>query len=132
MKTTIEISSRINNIRKVSAQILESLSAYRLDAGTLFDIRLCTEEAVRNAMVHGNKADSKLSVRVDYWIEDDRLNIEVEDEGPGFKPGDVPDPTCNSGLMKESGRGMRLIRELMDKVDFNGKGNKIIMEKVLR
>ena len=131
-KTLIEIPSQIKNIRKVSSEILESLSPYRLDENTLFDIRLCTEEAVRNAVVHGNRSNEKLRVKVSYWIDNNKLNIEVEDEGDGFNPDTIPDPTGNNNIMKESGRGVCLIRELMNSVGFNEKGNKIKMEKTLK
>ncbi len=131
-KTFIEIPSEDRNIKKVSSEILASLSPYKVDEHRLFDIKLCVEEAVRNAIIHGNNADKKLRVKVNYWINDDKLSIEVEDEGPGFDPDLIPDPTKDSNIMKESGRGVRLIRKLMDKIDFNEKGNKIRMEKVLK
>ena len=131
-KTFIESPSQIKNTRKVSSEILEKLSPYRLDENTLFDIRLCTEEAVRNAVVHGNRLDEKLLVKVSYWIDNGKLSIEVEDEGAGFNPDTIPDPTGNNNIMKESGRGVCLIRELMDSVEFNEKGNKIKMEKTLK
>ncbi len=131
-KTFIEIPSEDRNIKKVSSEILASLSPYKVDEHRLFDIKLCVEEAVRNAIIHGNNADKKLHVKVNYWINDDKLSIEVEDEGPGFDPDLIPDPTKDSNIMKESGRGVRLIRKLMDKIDFNEKGNKIRMEKVLK
>jgi serine/threonine-protein kinase RsbW len=131
-KVSIEIPSEIKYIRKVSSEILESLSPYGPDEKRLFDIKLCAEEAIRNAIVHGNRADKKLHVRVSYWVEKDKLNIVVEDEGPGFDPEKVPDPTEKGNMFKESGRGVRLIRKLMDKVDFNEKGNRIRMEKALK
>lgn len=128
----IEIPSEIKYIRKVSSEILDSLAPYGIDEKKVFDIKLCTEEAVRNAIVHGNGTSAKLRVKVDYRISENGIIIEVEDEGPGFNPAAVPDPTLKSNMMKESGRGVRLIIKLMDKVDFNEKGNKIRMEKSFR
>ena len=131
-KYFMEIPSEDRNIRKVSSEILKSLSPYKVDEHRLFDIKLCVEEAVRNAIVHGNKSDKKLHVKINYWIDAYRLNVEVEDEGPGFDPGLIPDPTKNSNIIKESGRGVCLIRKLMDSVRFNHKGNKISMVKNLK
>jgi len=131
-RASIEIPSEIKYIRKASSEILESLSPYRPGQKRLFDIKLCAEEAIRNAIVHGNRADKKLHVRISYWVESDKLNIEVEDEGPGFDPEKIPDPTAKGNMLKESGRGLRLIRKLMDNVDFNEKGNRIRMEKILK
>ena len=126
-----EIPSEIKYIKKVSSEILDSLSPHKIDEDTLSDIRLCAEEAIRNAIVHGNRSNKKLHVKVNYRLENDRIIIEVEDEGAGFDPRKIADPTGDDNIMKESGRGICLIKRLMDKVDFNQKGNKIRMEKRL-
>lgn len=131
-KETIEVPSEIIYIRKVSSEILSKLKPYGIDEDKLFDIRLCAEEAVRNAIVHGNRSKKELRVRVHYWVEDGRFNMDVEDEGAGFDPGRVPDPTKNDNIMKGSGRGVYLIKRLMDRADFNEKGNKLSMEKILK
>ena len=131
-RVSVKIPSEIKNIRKVSARILESLSQYTLDEDSIFDIRLCIEEAVRNAIVHGNRLNKNLHVKIKYCTDNDKLNMEVEDEGLGFDPKAVVDPTGDKNIMKESGRGVCLIKRLMDKVDFNEKGNKIRMEKDLK
>jgi len=132
MVNTVKIPSKIKYIKQVSTEILNSLSPFGIDENRLFDIRLCTEEAVRNAVVHGNRSNKKLSVKVRYWTENDRLIIEVEDAGSGFNPGDLPDPTEDSNMMKNSGRGVYLIMKLMDNVNFSAKGNMIRMEKKLK
>ncbi|MFA5144315.1 MAG: ATP-binding protein [Candidatus Omnitrophota bacterium] len=132
MKQAIaEFPSEIGYIRKTSSEILNGLSRCKVTDDKLFEIKLCVEEAVRNAIVHGNKLDGKKLVKVSYWVDGDRFIIEIEDAGEGFDPRKVPDPTVNSNMLKESGRGMFIIRKLMDKVDFNSKGNKIRMEKKL-
>ncbi|MDO8525864.1 MAG: ATP-binding protein [Candidatus Omnitrophota bacterium] len=128
----INITSEIKNIRKASSRILDSLFQYELDEEVLFDIRLSAEEAIRNAIVHGNRNNKKLHVKIHYRVENDSLNIEVEDEGLGFKPEELPDPKVSGNRLKESGRGICLIKRLMNRVEFNKKGNKIFMEKSLK
>ncbi len=128
----IEVPSENKYIRKVSSDILSALSPYGMAEERLFDIKLCVEEAVRNAILHGNRLDKKLHVKVSYLIADGRINIEVEDEGAGFDPAKIPDPTSKGNMTKESGRGVCLIRRLMDRVEFNKNGNKILMEKSLK
>ena len=128
----IEIPSEIKYIKKISSRILDSLLPYGVDEEKLSDIRLCAEEAVRNAIVHGSRMNKKLRVRVNYRIDKNRIIIEVEDEGIGFDPDSIPDPTLKNNITKESGRGVCLIKKLMDKVDFNEKGSKIRMEKSLK
>lgn len=129
---TIKVPSRTSSIKKVSSGILEQLSPYKVSEERLFDITLCVEEAVRNAIIHGNRSDLKLQVKVDYSIDGDNIVVEVEDEGAGFQPARVPDPTEECNMTKESGRGLHLIVRLMDWVEFNKRGNRIRMEKSLR
>ena len=128
----IKFPSEEKYIRETSTKILEGLSQYGLDEDTIFDIKLCIEEAVRNAIVHVNKLDKKLWVKINYWVEGGKINIEIEDEGNGFKAESLPDPTSGSNLLKGSGRGVYLIKKLMDEVRFNASGNKITMVKNLQ
>ena len=97
----------------------------------IFDIKLCVEEAVINAITHGNRRDIRKPVKISYWIEDTRLNVEVEDAGSGFDYKGLSDPTAGDNLMKGSGRGVYLIKSLMDEVEYNKAGNKIKMIKYL-
>ncbi len=131
-KVLIKIPSDIKFIRKVSSKILKSLIPYNVDADKVFDIKLCAEEAIRNAIVHGNRSDKKLVVKVTYWVEWDNMNIEIEDEGKGFDRRLIPDPTVGDNIMKGSGRGVYLIKKLMDGMKFNKAGNKIRLVKHLK
>jgi serine/threonine-protein kinase RsbW len=131
-KISLKIPSDIKYIRKVSSGVLKWLESRKLDDSALFDIRLCVEEVVRNAITHGNDSDKDLKVLVSYWLEGDRLIIEVEDEGRGFDPGKVPDPTVEGNILRGSGRGVYIVRKLVDKMEFNDKGNKIRLTKYLK
>jgi serine/threonine-protein kinase RsbW len=92
-------------------------------------VRLALEEALVNAIKHGNGLDPSKSVRVHCDIQTDRVYVEIEDEGPGFAPEDVPDPTLDENIERPSGRGLMLIRSFMNRVDFNDRGNCIRIEK---
>ena len=127
----IEVPSEIKNIKKVSFEILNSLSSLDIAEDKLFDIRLSLEEMVGTAIVDGYNSSMSLKVRVSSKIEKSVLIIEIEDEGAGFGHGNVPDPTHPDNIMKESGRGVYLVRKLMDKVEFFGKGNRVRREKKL-
>lgn len=131
-KTIVKIPSNIKYITKVSSKVLETLTSYKIDESDMFDIRLCVEEAVINAIIHGNSRDETKPVKIAYWIEENKLNVEVEDKGKGFDYKHMPDPTANDNIMKGSGRGVYLINNLMDEVEHNESGNKIKMMKYLK
>jgi len=131
-KTVIRTPSENRHIKKVSARILSQLEAAAVPEERIFDITLCVEEAVRNAIVHGNRSNRNKTVITTFQLQDDRVTIEVEDEGEGFDHTALPDPTDADYIMRNSGRGVYLIRKLMDSVTFNDRGNKIVMVKKVR
>jgi serine/threonine-protein kinase RsbW len=89
-----------------------------LDDGTMYRLLVSCTEAVNNAIVHGNKSDPNKSVTVQCIVEKQSLTIRVKDEGKGFDPEILQDPREKKNLMKESGRGVFLMRSLMDEVKF--------------
>lgn len=131
-KILIKIPSEIRYIKEVWLKILADIKPYNVDPDTLFDIRLCVEEALNNAVMHGNNSDNRLFVNVSYWVEGADFNIEIKDEGGGFDHKLIPDPTTDDNIMKGSGRGVYLIENLMDRVEFNKAGNTIKMVKHLK
>lgn len=98
----------------------------------VFGVRLAIEEAVVNAMRHGNQLDPTKKVHVQYRFLPHSFEIEVRDEGPGFDPQDVPDPTAIENLERPCGRGLMLMRHYMTEVHYNARGNTVSMSKVLR
>ncbi len=128
---TIKIPSDLKEVKKVSAEILDFLKACKLFKNELLDIKLCLEEALINAIKHGNRLDKSLKVKIDYNLGDDTFKVTITDEGEGFDYKHVPDPTLEENLQELKGRGIFLIRRLMDEVQFNEKGNSITMVKFL-
>jgi len=110
-------------------QILSQLQKHEWIQSDSFGIHLALEEAVTNAIRHGNNLNAEKNVRVACRISGDRLLVEVEDEGPGFDPCRVPDPTDDEHLERPCGRGIMLMRSFMCRVDFNQTGNCVTMEK---
>lgn len=129
---TLKIPSEDKNIRKVSDEILKSLKPYNVDKDKAFDIKLCIEEAVRNGIVHGNRSDRSLSVKISWKVKAGAVIIEVEDEGRGFDHDAVLDPTHSDNITRNCGRGVFLIKKLMDEADYLGAGNKLRMVKKLK
>jgi len=131
-KKDIRFQSDSGRIRESSSRILKDLESYGIGEKEEFEIKLCVEEAVRNAIVHGNKSDPKRQVRLGYWVDKGVLNIEVEDEGAGFDHKLVKDPTEDENILRNSGRGVYLIKKLMDNVEYSTKGNKVSMAKKIK
>ena len=89
------------------------------------NVRVGVTEALANAMLYGNDSDPGKQVRVQIVLEAARAVIRVADQGPGFDPGSVPDPTVPERLHRSGGRGLFLIRQLMDEVEYNERGNEV-------
>jgi serine/threonine-protein kinase RsbW len=116
--------------QSVQDRIMGILEARGFTDRDSFGVRLALEEALVNAMKHGNGLDPSKKVIVECEVEDHRVQIEVEDEGRGFDPGDVPDPTDEENLDKPSGRGLMLMRAFMTRIEYNSLGNRVLLEKV--
>jgi len=80
---------------------------------------MAVREAITNAMVHGNKEDETKSVEVTLNCLGHELEIEVKDQGEGFDPTSIPDPTDPANILKTSGRGIFLMRTFMDEVKWS-------------
>jgi serine/threonine-protein kinase RsbW len=91
------------------------------------NFRVSLTEALANAMLYGNCRDPRKRVRVEAHIEPGAVRVQVTDEGRGFDPGTLPDPTTPGNRLRTNGRGIYLIRKLMDQVEFNDRGNSITM-----
>jgi serine/threonine-protein kinase RsbW len=89
------------------------------------NFRVGITEALANAVLYGNAGDPRKRVRVEVSIDRSRVALRVEDEGNGFDPDAVPDPTLPENLDRSGGRGLFLIRELMDEVEFSDRGNAV-------
>jgi serine/threonine-protein kinase RsbW len=95
---------------------------------SLFAVRLALHEAIMNAFRHGHKGLAPtVPVHVKFQVSDQHIDLTVEDQGPGFDPQDVPDPTLEENLERGSGRGLLLIRAYMSIVEYNAKGNALRM-----
>lgn len=90
-----------------------------------FRVGLC--EALSNAMIYGNGQDPSKRVRLEVRVGRDSLTAQITDQGRGFDPARVPDPTTPVNLRRENGRGLFLMRQLMDEVHFNDLGNSVTL-----
>ena len=126
----IVIPSDLAEARRVQDEIEQALQSARYGDRDIFSIKLALEEALVNAIKHGNQMDPDKRVSVWYSVTPDRFDVRITDEGPGFDPADVPDPTLPENIERFCGRGLLLIRNFMSAVEYQGKGNVVVMSKV--
>jgi serine/threonine-protein kinase RsbW len=92
-------------------------------------LELALEEAIVNGLRHGNDGDPSKRVRVNFRVTRQAVLFDVEDEGPGFDPNRVPDPTLPENLERPSGRGLLLMRTYTTWVRFSARGNRVTLYK---
>lgn len=116
--------------RQVQKEILENVQRHGFAGQSFFAINLALEEALTNAIKHGNRLDPNKKVRIEAKVSAKQALITVEDEGEGFDRGGVPDPTAAENLEKCSGRGILLIEAYMSRVTWDRGGRRVKMIKV--
>ncbi len=128
-----EIERTLNSDPKHCADLVRALlDLLELDGWNkddMFAIHMAVEEAVMNAIKHGNGEDSEKKVHVLIRLEQDRFYAKVTDQGPGFCPDEVPDPTAETNLGKTSGRGVMLMKTFVDECRYNLCGNSVELVK---
>ncbi len=126
----VTIPSDPTEARAIQDQIEKLLHEKSASDKDIFCIRLALEEALVNAIKHGNQMDRAKKVQISYRVAADRFECRIADEGPGFDPRDVPDPTDFENLERPCGRGLMLMRHYMSEVAYNERGNAVSMHRV--
>ncbi len=127
MDKKLVIQSKISSLRIVENAIDEFSTAIGLKQDNYGKIMVSTMEAVNNAIIHGNKNNELKTVKVEISYKRKIIKISITDEGQGFKPKEVPDPTKPENIENLHGRGVFLMSRLADKIEFNELGNKVTM-----
>ena len=113
-------------------EAVDLIARHCLEAGlgartARFNLRVALSEALANAVKYGNRFDPAKRIEVDVMVSKTHVNLHIRDQGPGFDPDTVPDPTLPDRLQEPDGRGLFLIRNLVEDVSFNERGNSICM-----
>lgn len=122
------IKSDKSELRKVESFLSDIFKEYNLTWNNFNKTLLCISEAVINSIEHGNKFDKKKAVTIKLNCSDDEIHVEIYDEGDGFNLNDIEDPTQNTNIKKESGRGIHIIKSLSDYIQYNNKGNSVLLK----
>src|SRR5437879_7489369 len=124
------IPSDTAEARRVQDEIEQRLRSLQYTEKEIFSVRLALEEALVNAIKHGNQMDRSKKVHISYRVSPERFDIRIADEGKGFDPEDVPDPMAPENLERPCGRGLLLMRHYMTEVTYHPPGNRLSMSKV--
>jgi serine/threonine-protein kinase RsbW len=116
-------------IQRILTAVIEEMRGAGYRDHDLFSVRLGLEEALCNAIKHGNGEDPCKEVKVTYSVAADKVLAEIEDQGPGFNPEQIPDPLAEENLERPSGRGMLLMRAYMTWIKYNPRGNCVTLCK---
>ncbi|MCA9137867.1 MAG: ATP-binding protein [Planctomycetales bacterium] len=109
--------------------LLDAMTERRWTEHALFQVQLAYEEAITNAIRHGNGCEASKSVNVEMKCDDYRVWIQITDQGDGFDPQSVPDPRQDELLEVPGGRGVLIIGQVMSEVRYNSRGNQVTMVK---
>lgn len=130
--TELSLPSRIDTVATAAAAVAEFVNRSGISEEAAFGIDLAVREAVTNAVLHGNQQAENKIVDITLKSSPDAVEIIVHDQGDGFNPEEVPDPTAAENILKTSGRGIFLMRTFMDEVDWSirpGGGTTVRMVK---
>lgn len=125
----VTVPNDLRSLKEPETRILERLRRCGYAKDAVFAIKLAFEEAVTNAVKHGNRLDAGKNVHIRYYVDPKRIVIMVRDEGCGFCPENVPDPTKDENLERPCGRGLMLMAAYMTKIRFGDHGREVWMLK---
>lgn len=124
----MQVANQREQIERAERTIMDALQRRNFPEASVFALRLALEEGLVNAFRHGHKnLPPGTPIDLRYAVDDDTMTIDIIDQGPGFDPGAVRDPTLDENLELPSGRGLLLMRAYMAKVEYLGRGNHLHM-----
>ncbi|QNN24210.1 ATP-binding protein [Planctomycetales bacterium ZRK34] len=121
------LESRLEEVSRVEEAIIAAAQEHDYNGHDQFAIKLALEEALANAIKHGNQSDPQKQVIVEFKVDAKEFSITVSDQGGGFDPACVPDPTLDENLEKPFGRGVMLMNTYMNHISYSPKGNSVTM-----
>ena len=117
------LKSNRNEIRKFEVMLEQANMKFNLAVEKFINLQIACSEALINAIVHGNEEDESKNVYTNIEMNELKMSVRIKDEGKGFKVDELPDPTSNENILKESGRGIYIIRSLVDEFVCNSSEN---------
>ena len=123
--TEVVLPSDYQSLIEVEKIVGDVCDEFGVQEDAFGNVLIAVSEAVNNAIQHGNKNNPEAKVEIKVANQDDTFCIQVKDQGPGFSYQDLPDPTAPENLLKDSGRGVFLMKNLADEVEFQNTGSTV-------
>jgi serine phosphatase RsbU (regulator of sigma subunit)/anti-sigma regulatory factor (Ser/Thr protein kinase) len=125
----LQFLSYYEEMDRVAGAVLRDMDAAGFPDELIRKMKITLTELLANAIGHGNNEDHSLKVTIGHMVEKKQASVAIMDEGKGFAPGDIPDPTLPENLAKDHGRGLYIVRNYVDAMEHNKKGNRILIRK---
>ena len=122
---SLALESNPDNVREIQPYVDRIVQKYQIGSDLYGNILISLTEAITNAIVHGNQADQSKTVLVNSQFHQNLIKVQIQDEGEGFDYEDVPDPTDPMNLLELNGRGVFLMHQLSDGVEFSNNGSTV-------
>jgi serine/threonine-protein kinase RsbW len=123
----LRVPSVLGSAYDIRNQILDEARRMGYDDSVCFGVQLAIDEGLSNAIKHGNRSDPDRHIEIVYQVDDQRIYLWVADEGQGFDPNEVEDPTIEENLEAPTGRGIFLMRAYMTTIRYNERGNELTL-----
>ena len=123
----LDITSTSDNIRLVERLVEDVCDVFNVNEDSYGNILIAVTEAVNNAIYHGNKGNPDKRIKIGFESHEKNICFSVADEGRGFDYNNLPDPTDPANIDKPNGRGVFLMKNLADKVEFNNNGQEVML-----
>lgn len=132
MKTSLNLASSSDSLTEVEKKIDDVTKEAKVNEDLYGNVLIAVTEGVNNAIHHGNKSNPEKKVQIDIEINDEnQLVFSIKDEGDGFDPDSLPDPTDPANIEKPHGRGVFLMQQLSDEIEFEEEGRQVILKFAL-
>jgi serine/threonine-protein kinase RsbW len=118
-KYAVKFRSNVDHLEEVESITSKIAAEAGFDESSSDDLSIVITELFNNAIHHGNKDDLNKDVKIEYTLQTDHLEISVQDQGNGFLPDEIKNPLDPENLLAESGRGIYLVKMLMDETKFD-------------
>lgn len=128
LASSLTLDSHPKNIAQVEPYVSKVVEQYEINEDLFGNMLITLTEAVSNAIIHGNSAKINKKVIISTNCSGRRICFKVQDEGRGFDPDNLPDPTAPENILTPGGRGVFLMRQLSDSVEFDDNGRLVILE----